>query len=191
MPKWIEQKLPDDKLIFCYAGTLGFANAMESLFDVLASDNDVLNDIFFLVVGDGYLKDDFEEKVKLKENVFFTGKIEKVAMPSIIKNIDVCFIAWHHSELYKYGVSANKYFDYFAASKPVLSAQTGIKDPVVKSGAGKVVPNTKDGILEGIRYFVNMNALGRKELGNRGYEYVIRNHVYDKLSKRIIQILNG
>ena len=44
-------------------------------------------------------------------------------------------------ELYRYGVSAQKYYDYMATGTPILSAQNGINDPVRQSGCGIIVKN--------------------------------------------------
>lgn len=185
------KNLPKDKTIFCYTGTLGFANAMEPLFEALKSGEDFLRDAHFLIVGDGYLRPEFEASCQQLNNVTFTGKVSKKDVPLILKEVDVCFIAWHKSELYRYGVSANKYFDYLGLGKPVLSAQEGIKDPVVKAGAGLRVDNSSEAILDGIKTFLKMSKEERASLGKAGQDFIEKNHLYTKLGQKFQSIIDG
>jgi len=190
IPRFTDE-LPTDKLIFCYAGTLGFANAMEPFFEALNSGKEFLSDVHFLIVGDGYLLPTFEAKCEHLTNVSFTGKIPKKEVFSILKNVDVCFIAWHKSELYKYGVSANKYFDYMGLGRPVLTAQEDILDPVIKAGAGLRVDNNPEAILKGIRNFLEMPEEDRERLGKAGKDYINEHHSYIKLGQKLQSIFDA
>ncbi|MDO8368152.1 MAG: glycosyltransferase family 4 protein [Saprospiraceae bacterium] len=118
--------IPKDKLVVCYTGTLGFANALDPLFELIADQKDLADQVFFLIVGDGYKRKDYETRSVGIKNILFTGKLRKSDIPAVLIKADVCFISWHKSELYRHGVSANKYFDYLASGRPILSAQEGI-----------------------------------------------------------------
>lgn len=180
-----------DKTIVAYTGTLGFANAMDPFFELLSNQNDTLKNHFvFLIIGDGYLKTKYQENCKSAKNVYFLGKIPKEKVHSFLINVDICFIAWHDSKLYNFGVSANKYFDYLLASKPILSAQKGINDPVVKSGAGIIVDNNPYSINEGLIYLNKLSFIERNNLGKQGYNYVLENHEYKNLSKKLLEIIS-
>jgi len=182
--------LPKDKVIFCYTGTLGFANAMEPFFKAINSGKKFLRDAHFLIVGDGYLKSEFEAACEGITNVSFTGKVPKREVAFILKEVDVCFIAWHKSDLYKFGVSANKYFDYLGLGKPVLTAQEDIQDPVVKAGAGLRVDNTEEAILEGIRNFLEMPKKDRERLGKAGKSFIKEHHLYTNLGQKLQSIID-
>lgn len=190
-PVWLSVINPDDKPVVVYAGTLGFANALDPFFEVIADNSDIAKEFFFLIIGDGYLKKQYERQVAHCSNVHFTGKVLKDKVPAVLSQADLCFISWHHSELYRYGVSANKYFDYMAAGKPILSAQKGILDPVVKSGCGIVVDNDTQAIEKGLQKFAQMTTVERAELGKLGKTYVANHHVYEDLSETFIRILKG
>lgn len=185
------KNLPKKKTIFCYTGTLGFANAMEPLFEALNSRKDFLRETHFLIVGDGYLRPQFEAACQQLDNVTFTGKVPKKDIPLILRAVDVCFIAWHKSELYEHGVSANKYFDYLGLGKPVLAAQEGIQDPVVKAGAGLRVDNNSKEILNGIKSFLEMSKEERESLGKAGQAFIEENHLYTKLGQKFQSIIDG
>ncbi|GJM33477.1 MAG: hypothetical protein DHS20C18_24780 [Saprospiraceae bacterium] len=182
--------IPTDHLIIGYAGTIGFANAMDSFFELIAESEDLRSKVFFVIIGDGYLKNQYQANVSSCNNVLFLPKVKKTEIGSYIDLFDVCFIAWHDSPLYNYGVSANKYFDYMAGAKPILAAQSGINDPVIKAKNGVIVKNTKKEIYYGVKQFLEMNDSKRRELGKRGFDYLLENHVYSKLGAEYIRIIN-
>jgi glycosyltransferase involved in cell wall biosynthesis len=181
------------KRVVCYAGTMGFANALDPFFEFIGDPemDNVTTQYNFLIVGDGYLKEKYESLVDHRMNVTFLGKVPKSSVQAILSHVNICFISWHTSKLYSYGVSANKYFDYMAASKPILSAQKGIVDPVVKSGCGIVVENTKDKIAEGLNRMLSLSDSELQSLGKKGSNYVVQHHLYNQLGSRFFEILKG
>lgn len=181
----------EGRMVVGYVGTLGYANAMQPFFDFLKNQGSLEQRIQFVVIGDGYLKQTYEDNVKGISNVEFVGKVKKEQVREHINALDICFIAWHPSKLYEYGVSANKYFDYMAAAKPILSAQTGISDPVVKAQCGLIVENTSEGICSGLTEFLSMSEHQRKKMGGRGREYVRNNHLYSVLAKKYIDVFES
>jgi glycosyltransferase involved in cell wall biosynthesis len=184
-------KLPQDKLIICYAGTIGFANALDTFIEVLNKSKFVSNNYFALIIGDGYLKSNYSDELKNNSNVLFAGKQKKADIPYILSKADICFISWHDSPLYDYGVSANKYFDYMASGKPILSAQNGIIDPVAKSRCGIIVKNEFEGIEDGLKQFYFMSQNERINMGLLGEEYVNMHHSYNQLSVKFFKAIKG
>lgn len=180
--KLLLDKLPQDKLIMCYAGTIGYANALDSFINVLNNSEFIKKHYFVLIIGDGYLKSRYSETLKNNPNVLFTGKQKKADIPYILSKVDICYISWHHSSLYDYGVSANKYFDYMSSGKPILAAHNGISDPVAKSGCGIIVKNKFEDIENGFKQFHFMSKSDRIKMGLLGETYVYMNHSYRRLS---------
>lgn len=176
MPQEIADNLPEDKFIVGYTGTIGLANALESFVDAAG---ELRNDprIHFVVVGDGYLKKQLRDKSRDFGNITFFDKIRKNQVASVVKRFDVCFVGRNDSPLFRHGVSANKYFDYMLAGKPILDSNNLIKDPVELSGCGKIVkPDSASAIVDGILEFVEMDIETRNEMGKRGRDYVLKNH---------------
>ena len=176
LPECYVGKIPKNKFIVGYAGTLGLANALEYL--VKASD--ILKEntnIFFVIVGDGYLKQELQNTVSGNNNILFLPKIPKNQVQHLLQFFDVCFVGRNDIPLFKHGVSANKYFDYMLAAKPILDSHNFIKDPVELSGCGLIVkPDSADSIVNGILRFYAMPEPERKVMGQKGYEYVNKYH---------------
>ena len=184
LDKELEVQIPKNKFIVGYAGTFGLANALEFLVDActLMQDN---SEIFFVLVGDGYLKEELINKTRNQSNILFLPKIPKNQVQSLLRHFDVCYVGRNGSELFKHGVSANKYFDYMLAAKPILDSNNKIKDPVELSGGGIIVkPDSAEAVQIGVNQLFQMTAEKRREMGIKGNEYVRKFHSIPNLAKQ-------
>ncbi|MEQ9414247.1 MAG: glycosyltransferase family 4 protein, partial [Cyclobacteriaceae bacterium] len=121
IPDELTNKIPTEKFIVGYAGSLGIANAMSVVIEAAKILRD-LDDIHFLIIGDGYLKDALIEQAGKINNITFLPKIKKGLVHKVVAKFNVGIISWNDSPLYDYGVSANKLFDYMNAEIPIISA---------------------------------------------------------------------
>ncbi len=180
--------IPENKFIIGYTGTLGLANAMEFFIDAafLLKDNP---NIHFVLVGDGYKKQEFINKTKFLENITFIDKIAKSQIQEVLSYFSVCYVGRYNSPLYRHGVSYNKYFDYMLAKKVILESSEKIKDPVELSGCGIIVPpENAEAIKEGILTLYNKPKEELEKMGQKGYEYVKKYHNFDYLSDKYIEL---
>ena len=179
--------IPKDKFIVGYAGTIGLANAMEYFIEASLSIKE--KKIHFVIVGDGFLKKSFAERVKASTNITFIDKVKKTQVQGILKHFDVCYLGRYKSPLYKHGVSYNKYFDYMLAKKPILESSELIKDQVELSGCGIIVPpENPQALIEGVLNLYEMNTTQRNELGVKGYKFVKKFHDYELLSDKYLKL---
>jgi glycosyltransferase involved in cell wall biosynthesis len=188
--EYLEQ-IPTDRFVIGYTGTLGLANALEYFVEAA----ELLKDdprFFFVIVGDGYLKEELMNQSKEFGNILFFPKVRKNQVASFLQKFDLCFVGRNDTPLFKHGVSANKYFDYMLASKPILDSNNLIKDPVELSGCGLIVkPDSADTIREGI---ILMHSLGSEELmlmGQKGKEFVKEFHNLTFLSNEYIKLFQN
>lgn len=182
--------IPKNKFIIGYAGTLGMANALEYFVEA-AKKLTTYQDIHFVLVGDGYLKVSLMESAKGFDNITFIRKIRKNQVQSLLTLFDVCFVGRNDSTLFQYGVSANKYFDYMLAGKPILDSNNYIKDPVELSGGGIIVkPDSVDAIVEGVLSLYRMSSDERMAMGQKGKCYVKEFHDMRQLSNRYSELFH-
>ena len=182
LPNAVINQIPKNKFVVGYTGTMGMANALEFLIDasIVLKNN---TKIHFVLVGDGYLKSELQQKVKGNTNITFIDKINKNQVQHMLSLFDVCFVGRNNTPLFDYGVSSNKFFDYMLAKKPVISSSNKIKDPVELSGCGFVVePESSEAIIEAILKIYNFTDNEKSELGKKGYNYVKKYHNFDYLS---------
>ena len=180
--------LPANKFVVGYTGTIGLANALEYFVDAAGLLKDDPR-FAFVVIGEGYLKKDLQEKSAGYGNILFLPKIRKNQVQSAINYFDVCFVGRNNTPLYDHGVSANKYFDYMLAEKPILDSSNKIKDPVELSGCGIIVqPDSADAIARGLIELYEMGAESRLELGKKGKKYLLENHSIKNLAYKYIEL---
>ena len=188
LPLSISLNIPKDKFIIGYTGSMGMANALEYLIEtsIKLKKN---NEIHFVLVGDGYLKEDFKELTKLNNNITFINKIRKDQIQSILKLFDICYVGRYNNKLYDNGVSYNKYFDYMLASKPILESSNRINSPAELAGCAKVVlPESAKSIIDGINEFKRMSTDELESIGKKGYGYVKKNHNFEYLSNKYLEL---
>lgn len=184
LPDEVIKLIPKNKFIIGYTGTISLANALEFLVDAARLCMNE-KDIYFVLVGSGYLKKKLQESCKDLNNIVFIPKIKKDQVQEILSLFDVCFIGRNDTPLFNHGVSSNKYFDYMLSCKPIIVSSNRIKDPVELSGCGLIVkPESAEAIKEGLMQLFNMSKQERLVLGKKGKEYVIAHHTYNKLSDK-------
>jgi glycosyltransferase involved in cell wall biosynthesis len=185
LPIEIEDILPKDKFIVGYTGTIGIANALEYLLKA-AENLKEYKDILFVIVGNGKEKDNLIEIYGNLENVLFIEPIKKEQVQSMLKLFDVCYIGLKKENLFKYGVSPNKLFDYMYSGKPILYAIDSGKSNIVNiSNCGiSVESENSKFILEGILKLYNMKKEDREKIGQNGKNYVLEHFTYEKLATK-------
>lgn len=151
----------DFKVVF--TGAMGRANAVDSL--VKAAEiiqNSGNSDIRVYLFGHGTEEEELKKYVEEKNlnNVIFMGKVKKDYIPNILSRADLNILSLAHLPgLFKYGLSPNKLFEYFASGKPTISNVECGHDLLEKYGAGYTVkPVDPKYLAEGILDFYNMST---------------------------------
>jgi len=188
VPLEILNKIPSNKFIIGYTGTMGMANALEYLIEasVLLKDNDAIH---FVLVGDGYLKESLKQQTNGNSNITFIDKIAKNQVQGMLKQFDICFIGRNDVKLFDYGVSSNKYFDYMLAGKPILESSNRINSPAELSECGiTVAPENAAAIVAGILKFQATTASELEKIGAKGAIYVKKYHNFEYLSATYLKL---
>lgn len=113
---------PKDEIWIVYIGTLGHSYDICSVIDALKILKvKGINNIKFLIMGDGPLRSKFESYANDHEiNAVFTGRLEYGKMVGILKS---CDIAVNPIKSGSAGSIINKVGDYAAAGLPVVNTQ--------------------------------------------------------------------
>jgi glycosyltransferase involved in cell wall biosynthesis len=182
------------KLLAGYTGAHGIANALDTIIETarLLQERKV-DKLRFLMVGDGPEKERLvaqAEKYGLK-NLSFYRSIAKGAMPALLRNLDFAVLSWKKSDLYtKYGMSTNKLWDYMMCAKPIVWAIDTAVNPVAEAGCGiTVVPEDPEAMAQAVMKLCEMSQPKRREMGTRGYEYVMKYHSTPILTDRLLEAI--
>lgn len=174
-----------------YAGTLGIANALKYL--IHAAHLIKESNIEIHLLGNGPEKEALMEMVKDKNisNVYFHDAVPKNKVGIFLSKMDALFIGWHFSKIYRFGISANKLFDYLASAKPIIHSVDAGNDPVLEAKAGiSVKPENPKEIADAILKLYKMPESKRNELGQNGRVYVEKYHSYEQLAKQYEYLFN-
>lgn len=173
-----------------FVGTLGSANAIETLIDAarLLSHED----IGFVLVGQGSEENRLRARAADLTNIAFAGPVSKGEVPATLRTFDVCYVGYHDSPLYRFGISPNKVFDYMAAGRPIILAAAAANDPVRDAACGlTVAPDDPAALVEAIRTMRALTAPERAALGANGRSYVESVHTYAALARQYARLLEG
>jgi len=190
LPDEILKRIQRDKFLVVYTGTFGKANALDHLIKA-AKLLKHKNEIHFLLVGKGEEENNLKQLAKGLKNITFLPPVSKKQVQSILKFADVCYIGWRKKKLYKYGISANKIFDYLYSGKPILHSYSGAGDLISFARAGiSVEAENPEAIKKGILKFFEMPKEDRIKMGKRGKEYVLQHHTYENLVDKWEEVFN-
>ncbi len=183
--------IPEGKFVVGYAGTLGIANAMEYFIEAARLLKDHPH-IFFVIIGDGYLKSDLQKQAATLFNIAFLDKVPRMQVQTVIQYFDIGFISSRNLSLYCYGGAANKFFDYMLARKPILASYVDNNDPVKLSGCGmRVRPEDPVAIRDGILRLYHMTPEERAAIGEKGYRHLMLKHDIKVLAAQFIHIFEA
>jgi glycosyltransferase involved in cell wall biosynthesis len=173
-----------------FVGTLGVAAGIEALIGAarLLADEP----IGFVIVGQGSEAVRFEALASDLPNVTFVGAVPKPEVPATLREFDVCYIGYHESPLWRFGISPNKVYDYMAASRPIILAANMTDDWLEGAGCGLTVPpDDPAAVADAIRSLRALTDAARSRLGANGRAYVEREHTYAALARRYVSTLTG
>jgi len=183
-------KLLENKFNVLYTGAHGTANCLDNILEVAKLIKN--DDIVFNFIGEGEKKEELikkSEEYNLK-NVRFYPPINKNLIPNTLKNGDVMIVIAKNTPLYKYGISFNKIFEYFASSKPIIFSGNVANDMVKEANAGiSVEAENIEKIKEAVLSLYSVSKSEREVLGKNGRKYVEENYDTKVLSKKIEKII--
>lgn len=183
--------VPKNKFIIGYTGTIGVANAIDTLIDaaVLSREDETIH---YVLVGGGKEKQSMQERASSLglTNITFIDPIPKKQIQSMLSLFDVCYIGWHKNSLYRFGIAPNKLPEYLYSGRPIIHAFSGNGDPVEIANAGITVEaENPQAILTAIRSIKNMTQVERDQMGINGHNFATENLQYKQLSRKILELL--
>jgi glycosyltransferase involved in cell wall biosynthesis len=181
----------DERPTFVYAGAHGPANGLDLVLDAAERlQRGGHDELRVLLVGDGPAKVDLQRDAERRglSNVAFRDPVPKQVIPEILKRCAGGLMVLKDVELFRYGVSPNKLFDYLVCDLPVITNVPGdIARTVDDAQAGVVVPPGDPEALADA-----MVAVAAGEVANgSGARYVREHHDRRLLADRLAWVLDA
>ncbi|WP_323658882.1 glycosyltransferase family 4 protein [Aliarcobacter butzleri] len=181
---------PKNKVIVGYAGSMGITNALEPFIETIKVLKNKEN-IHFMLVGSGDLKENFEQELKNFKNVTFLARIGQNEVKYFLQKCDILYLSTKDSKVWEYGQSMNKVVEYMIAGKPIIASYTGYPSMINKANCGYFEDTSNvDSLKNKILSIVNLTQEERNNLGLNGKEWIYENRQYSKLAKEYIDKIN-
>lgn len=187
-----ELQLEESKKYVCFVGNLAAWQGVEFLIYAAPFILKKCPDARFLIVGDGVMKNkllELSSELGLSDKIIFTGRVPYENVPPYINASDVCVAPFIKGRNAKIGLSALKTYEYLACGKPlVASSISGVKDLIELSGGGiSISPENPEELASAVVELIlneNMRAL----MGERGRKYVVENHSWNGVARKILDV---
>jgi glycosyltransferase involved in cell wall biosynthesis len=179
-----------DKLIVLYSGSHGVVNALESLVEAARLLREEPK-VHFLLVGQGPEKESLQKQAQQADllNLTFLPPVARSQMAALTRTADLGYVGLQRKELFRYGVSPNKLFEYMSAGLPILFAIDTIHDEVAEAKCGFSIPPEDPCVLaQMLRRIVAMPKDDLREMGERARQYVRRTHTYEVLAQQYARL---
>jgi glycosyltransferase involved in cell wall biosynthesis len=190
-----DRRHDDGAFTILYAGTIGFANALDQLIAAAAVlEKRGARHIKIVIMGDGPERERLQGEVRRQglNNVEFRGAVAKERVYGYLRSADCLFVGTLPSKLYDWGMSMNKLADYLAVGRPIIMACDAPMNVVATSGAGFVVPSdAPQQLVETMLRVSSLPPLTRSAMGERGAAYAAAELDLDKLVDRYEDLLLG
>ena len=159
-----DEDLNDEKSFkIIYTGAIRKFNSIENVINVakLFSNSAKYNNIKFLIYGDGTDKESLIEKCKIEkiDNVIFKGTVGKKYIPYILSKSNLNLLFYNDKvNVFRYGSSQNKLFEYLASGKPIIT-NIDMNYSVLKKFDCEIAVNSKNAedVMHSIIDVINMN----------------------------------
>ena len=178
--------------VVLFAGAHGIANALDTLLDAGKLLKDI--SVTICLMGGGQEKERLKLRAQQEKitNVIFLERVNKNEVDGILELADILYIGLAKTDLFRFGISPNKMFDYMLAARPIISAIDAGNDMVKDADCGiSVSAEDPEAVANAIKELLAMDDLERLRLGENGKAYVLANHNYEKLAADFVAALEN
>ena len=190
--------LPQDTqeyLTVMYLGSHGPANGLDTLVEAAAEleKNPAIKRIYWRLIGEGTQKSQLKAKIEQLslKTINLEDGVPKSQVPQIIAEADILVANLLELDIYKYGISLNKLFDYLASQRPIVFGCAARNNPVAEAEAGITVPpENPQAMAQAIRQLAALSPQERAAMGQRGRTYVEHHHSYRYLGDKLNTLLD-
>ena len=181
-----------------YFGAHGLANGLHTLLEAFLLLRELeghsVPTIQLRLIGDGPHKmrlQSFAREHALT-NVSFEPPVTKDAIPSLAAEADAFVICVRKlPELYRFGISMNKIYDYLAAARPIVIASDAANNPITEANAGFAVPaESPHELAEAILRLAALDRGQRSRMGENARTYVLNHNSFDVLAGKLAKTLD-
>jgi glycosyltransferase involved in cell wall biosynthesis len=189
--------LEQNRFYVTYAGAHGEANALETvveaarLLEQILTSSDDDNRPIFLLIGDGPEKAALEKRAQGLHSIKLLPAVPKAQISDVLNASDALLITLRDVPLFRYAISPNKLFDYFAAAKPVIASVGGdVSHLVTEHGVGVgITPESSQELAGVVQKLANTPAEQLAAMGRAGRVLAEQRFSRKAVARQLIALL--
>lgn len=181
---------------FLYLGSFGIANDLETVVKAASILEHEIGrkDIRICLKGGGAKKPRILELIdQLNVSILSCeNPVPKTKVHGTLQAADAFIMPLKKAQVFEYGVSPNKLFDYMLSARPTIFAIETQKDPISLSGGGVCIPSERP--REMAKAFVEIADLPadvRHSMGLKAREYALEHHTLAKAAGEFENVLKS
>ncbi len=151
--------------------------------------------IKFVFIGEGTEGSTIRRMVAdlhLEHVVHIFGKVPRNQVGAILSLAQICICGLIDKEAFQYGISKNKFYDYFAARKPVIFASNVRGSIIDMAKAGFTVRSENpQQIVDAVRKLYHMPEQERNVLSENGRQYLEQHHTNESVARQFEEIIQS
>lgn len=175
-----------------YTGSMGPPNALFFLLQAMKILQHKRSNIHAILVGNGLQADGLRSFIAQNslENVVMYESIPKNHVPEFLSNMDALYLGWNRLDLYQYGTSPNKLYDYLLSGKPIIESGGEQPSLIAKFKCG--IQCEAENALIIADTLIELSSLSPEALGRMAENTKIAVHEfnYANLANKYIEIFN-
>ena len=178
----LHQLHEERKFIICFFGSITRSYAVDYLCRAVMEMKDA--PVAVVIVGEGNQKDELMQLTKNSDQIVFLPRIPKKQIPSLLEQVDCCYVGALRNDMFRFGICMNKLFDSMMSGKPIVYAAEAPNNFVEDYHCGVSVEAEDSKALEaGIRTLLEMSPKEREALGKNGRDAVCEHFTYEKIAE--------
>ena len=180
--------ISDNDKVILFVGTIYEFSGLENIIQNFEIIKNKTKDVKFLIIGGGEnfkkIKSLVNQK-KLGSNVILTNFKPQHEIPKFISLADVCINPFEINKITD-SIIPIKIFEYLGCGKPVLSTPLkGTMELLSEEDFG-IIYSPFDTFVENLSNLLD-NTEKLEELGNKGLDYVVKNHDWNILADSLLK----
>jgi len=186
----------DQTFLIVYTGSLGVTHDLQTVLhglSMLERRQTSEQPIGMVLVGAGVDQEPLERLAQSLDlrGMRFHPPIPKTSVPAILQRSSACLMQAGAADYFKYGLSPNKLFDYFAAGKPVLiaSAHPTVVDET-ETGI-RFEPGDPSAFAAAVIRMMELPEEERRRMGERGRELIRTRFLIAAITDTYESLLEG
>lgn len=185
-----EMGLSEKISYICFIGNITNWQGIERMIDVAEVIKNNMDDICFLIVGDGVMRQQYSSEIKqrgLTNYFIFVGDVPYENVPKYINVCDYCITL---KKNLRSGYSPTKLYEYLSCGKPIIASNYSAHKIIKYENIGLLVnENDINDVYSAIKYYSSIPDKEKNRISIVAREFIIHNYSWKSTTNKIIDIM--